>query len=124
MTSPRKKSPAAYADVKFVLDMALNKPGLRYILKTYGAAVNFKQRCYTYRNLIREMTAETLQGIPGVRAETAYDKIVIKQINEANEFDRKGCVLVFEHIELDGRLIDETGEEIQLPGITDVIREQ
>ena len=69
MASRKDNSPAAYGDVKFVLELAVKKPGLQYVMKTSGAAVNFKQRCNKYRNLIREMAAETVQNIPGHRAE-------------------------------------------------------
>jgi hypothetical protein len=122
--STKAQSPAAYGDVKFVLDMALQKPGLKYVLKSPGRAVNFKQRCNRFRSLMREMAAEALAGTPGFRAETAYDPLVIRQINEKGEPDRHGAVLLFEHQEIEGTLLDpETGEEIPIPGITDTLEE-
>jgi len=124
MVSRKEQSPASFSDVKFVLDLAVKKPGLQYVLKTHGAAVNFKQRCNKYRNLVRDMAAESLAGMPGFRAETAYDSIVIRQCNSALVPDRKGCILVFDHQELEGKILDpETGEEIEIPGITNVLRE-
>lgn len=123
MPSRKDKSPAAFQDVKFVLDMALEKPDLQYILKTPGAAVNFKQRCNKYRNLLREMAGETV-NLPGHRAETAYDTLVIRQVNARLEPDRLGCILLFGRQELTGTLIDpETGKEIHLPGISNIIKE-
>lgn len=124
MSRRKDQSPASFGDVKFVMDMALEKPGLRYVLKTPGMAVNFKQRCNKYRNLMREMAAETLVGLPGSRAETAYDTLVIKQIGEDGLPARDGTILLFEHQQVEGTLIDpETGKEIPIPGVTNVIRQ-
>jgi len=124
MASRKDSSPASFNDVKFVMDLALQKPGLQYVLKTYGAAVNFKQRCNKYRNLVRDMVAESLAGSPGFRAETAYDPLVIHQCGADLKPDRKGCILVFHHQEVEGTLIDpETGKEIEIPGVTNVLRE-
>ena len=125
MSSRKINSPGAYQDVKAVMEMAIKKPGLRYKMKSFGAAINFKQRCGIYRNMLRDMAAETLQHIPGARAETVFDVLVIRQINEGGEPDRRGNVLRFDHQELLGQLIDpDTGEEIHLPGITDTITER
>jgi len=112
--SLKSTSPSAYSDVKFVMDMALEKDGLKYVCETPGKAINFKQRCNRYRNLLREMTQETLMHVPGQRAETLYDVLVIRQVNADGESDRRGAVIVFEHHRPEGRLIDpETGEEIK-----------
>lgn len=110
----KRTSPSAYADVKFVMDLALEKPGLRYECESPGKAVNFKQRCNRYRNLLRDMAQETIMHVPGQRAETAYDALVIRQVNANAESDRRGTILVFEHHRPEGRIIDpETGEEIK-----------
>lgn len=123
--SLKTSSPAAYSDVRQIMDLAIQKPGLRYRLKTYGAAVNFKQRCYNYRNLCREMVAETLLNLPGTRAETVYDILVIRQTDETGTFNRKGCILLFDHLALGGELFDpETGEEITLPNVSPFIVER
>ena len=124
MPSRKDKSPAAYGDVKFILDLAVQKPGLQYVLKTSGAAVNFKQRCNKYRNLVRDMAAETVQNIPGYRAETAYDILVIRQVDPNLVPDRHGCTIMFEHQQLSGTIIDpETGDAIDIPGVTNVLKE-
>ena len=113
MSRTKKNSPSAYADVKFVMDMALEKPGLRYVLSTSGRAVHFKQRCNRYRNLLREQAQEVGALVPGFRAETSYDILVIRQVNAAGEPDRSGAVLIFDHHKTEGQLFDpETGEEI------------
>jgi len=124
--SRKEQSPAAYQDVKYVLDLALKKPGLRYELSTPGRAINFKQRCYMYRNLLREMAQEAI-ALPGQRAEVSYDLLIIKQVNDEGKPDKQaGRILIFEHHIPEGRLIDpETGEEIDvnIPGLTDYISE-
>jgi hypothetical protein len=113
MTSYKKNSPAAYGDVKTLMDLAVEKPGLQYICKTHGAAINFKQRCNHYRNLLREMAAEQTMLIPGYRAETAYDVLVIRQVDAEGNPSRKGAILIFDHQEPAGQIIDpETGLEI------------
>ena len=124
--SSKKHSPAAYQDVKYVMDLAVQKPGLIYRLKSYGAAVNFKQRCNQYRNLLREMAGEQVIHVPGFRPSTAYDTIIIRQFNENGEADPKGCILRFDHQKTDGIIIDpDSGKEIpfDVPGITDVLED-
>jgi hypothetical protein len=124
MTNKKASSPSAYGDVKTVMDLALKKAGLRYECSTPGRAVNFKQRCNRYRNLIRAQAQELGFGIPGYRAETAYDILVIRQINSEGVPDRRGQTLIFEHHTPEGRIIDpETGEEIAIDGLTNVITE-
>ncbi len=113
MTSRTSNSPAAYDDVKLIMDLALKKPGLRYECQKYGTAVNFKQRCNKYRNLLRDIAQEQVLNIPGHRAEVAYDRLLIRQINDEGETDRKGRILVFDEREPLGKVIDpETGEPI------------
>ena len=118
MVSLKKNSPAAYADVKVVMDLAVDRPGLQYHCKTHGAAINFKQRCNSYRNLLREMSAEQVSLIPGHRAETVYDVLVIRQVDTSLSHSRKGAILIFDHEEPRGKLIDpETGEELHLSDV-------
>lgn len=120
----KKRSPAAYNDVKTVMDLAVNKPGLEYHLSSVGRAVNFKQRCNLYRNLLRSQAEELAVGIPGYRAQTAYDILIIRQVNAEKKPDRHGCILIFEHHEPEGKIIDpETGEEIHVEGVTGIITE-
>lgn len=113
--SQKRHSPAAYADVKYVMDMAVKKPGLIYKCKTVGAAVNFKQRCNRYRNMLREIEAEMAGDTPGFRPQTAYDILVIRQQSADGQPSKQGAVLVFDHEEPTGTLIDpDTGEEIEI----------
>lgn len=113
--SKKESSPSAYTDVKFVMDLALEKPGLRYECESPGKATHFKQRCNKYRNLLRDMAQEQVIHVPGQRAETLYDILVIRQINTEGASDRKGTILVFDHHQPLGKIIDpETGEEIKI----------
>lgn len=109
----KRTSPAAYNDVKYVMDLALDQPGLRYECDTVGKAINFKQRCNRYRNLLRDMAHETLMHVPGQRAETLYDILVIRQVNSQAESDRQGKILVFEHQKAEGRIILPDGTEVK-----------
>jgi len=120
--SKKRNSPAAYSDVKTIMDFALQKPGLIYECSTVGGAVNFKQRCNRYRNLLREIQQEQFFGIPGQRAETAYDVLVIRQIDAEGNPNRRGARLVFDHEIATGRLIDpDTGEELHLPEMPSIL---
>jgi len=111
--SLKKQSPAAYNDVKFVMELAVEKPGLKYVSASAGKAINFKQRCNRYRNLLREIAAESMIHVPGQRGATLFDILVIRQVNAEGESDRKGAVLIFDHERADGQIFDpETGEEI------------
>lgn len=114
--SRKDESPAAYEDVRVIMDKALEIPGLIYELPNHGKAVYFKQRCNKYRNLIRRILQEQSAHIPGHRAQTAYDKLVISQVNADKKPDKKhGHILIFNHVQPVGRLVDpQTGEEIQL----------
>lgn len=111
--SKKKDSPNAYRDVQFVMDLALKKPGLTYECSTAGKAINFRLRCSQFRNMKRDMVAETLSQFPGERAGTAYDALVIRQINHEGKSSRDGCILRFDHEEPEGVIRDpETGEAI------------
>jgi hypothetical protein len=117
--SKKEHSPTAYRDVQLVMDMAVKRPGLQYHCKSLGAAINFKQRCNRYRNLKRAMAQELVADIPGQRAETIYDVLVIRQVNASGEYNSRSPIIQFDHHEPQGRLIDpETGEEIDILGET------
>ena len=112
--SKKADSPAAYNDVRYVLDIAVKTPGITYEFATSGKAVNFRQRCNRYRNLMRQMSAELLADTPGARAQTAYDCIVIRQIDaETGQPSRKGTVLLFDHERPEGILRAPDGTEIK-----------
>lgn len=116
MTSKKANSPAAYNDVRFIMDLAVRQPGLTFECATNGRAIYFLQRCNKFRNMVREIQAELLANTPGVRAQTAYDALVIRLISAATgEPDRKGTMVLFEHERADGVLRDADGNIIELP---------
>lgn len=121
MSRKKSSSPAAYNDVQFVMNLAIQKPGLRYECDSVGKAVNFKHRCNIYRNMLREQAQDALDQLVssgdhtqyGKRAETIYDPLVIRQVDAEGKPSRQGAILVFDHHKPEGRIIDpETGEEI------------
>jgi hypothetical protein len=118
------RSAGAYADVITVLNLAVEKPGLRYRLKSYGQAINFKQRCYRYMKILRDQQEEISGFVPGFVPETIYDKLIIRQVNETGDNDPKGRLISFETRDISGDLIDpETGEAISVEGITPTVGE-
>ena len=74
MTRP---NPKAYSDVRRVLDAAVAHDGAIYRLDNFGAAFNFRQRCYQYRSAVRKRMVEEIQ-VPGYDPVTAYDSFVIR----------------------------------------------
>lgn len=86
-----KRSPAAYADVIEILDKAVATGSLRYRCRTYGLAINFRQRCYGYRALAYQLANEQLGEVPGLRATTPYDGLeIIIQDSLGGTISRKG----------------------------------
>jgi len=115
MTKSKKSAGlAAYRDVKIIMDLAVENAGMTYELSTSGRAMNFKQRCNMYRNLLRAQDADTYSHIPGYRSELAYDVLVIRQINETGKSDREGKILQFDHANVSGVVRRSDGTEIDL----------
>lgn len=65
-----------YADVRFVLDQALEAGGGTFQCADYGSAVHWRQRVYRFRKLF----AETL----GPKAMSPYDVLVLPRIAEGD----------------------------------------
>ena len=123
MTS-RRDTPTAYADVIYVLNLALAKPGLIYQLADTGKAVHFKQRCNAYRKMLREQATELAGLTPGFRPEVSYDLLVISQTDLDGKPDRRGVRIVFRHETPLGLILDpETGKEITFDLGTTIIKE-
>lgn len=97
---------AAYADVRRVMDAALDSPGLRYVLPTEGKATNFAQRCNLFRKNLRKALAEQLADTPGAIPETIYDSIKVA---------REGRVITFAPNTFEGEFLDLDGNPIDLP---------
>lgn len=65
-----------YADVRAVLDQALEAGGGAFMCATHGEAVHWRQRAYRFRKLY----AETL----GPRAMSPYDTLVLPRLAEGS----------------------------------------
>lgn len=110
----RRESLVGLADCKQVMDLALQNDGLIYELETRGQAINFKQRCYRFRNLMRELEAERLNSDIGVSV--AYDVLLIRHVRpEAGE--KQSRFLQFDHKKVLGNLHmpDGTQQQLSLP---------
>lgn len=107
-------SPAYYEDVRRVMDIALERDGLIYELDSIGKAIHFRQKCYRYRNFLRDLDQERSLGVPGIRPATKYDTLTIVMVNK-KEGEKQSRFLKFNHAALSGNLIDpETGQTIQV----------
>jgi hypothetical protein len=69
-----KKTQGAYVDCVRAYEAALKHGEISITFDTYGAAVNFRQRCYRLRNLL----LEAHKPGPGMLPETRYDSIVLQ----------------------------------------------
>lgn len=113
------KSPAAFDDCRRVLDQALQSPGMVAEFETTGAAVNFRQRCYRYRNILRDLDFERKGGVPGLEIVSAYDDVVIRFIDIPTKPDGKSA-RVSNKLRFDlnsknaVRLLDADGTEIEV----------
>lgn len=67
---------AAYLEQQRVMEAAaLSEDGVRFRLPTFGKAVSFRQKCYAYRNKIRELAAAEMGDVPGMEPSTKYDTL-------------------------------------------------
>jgi hypothetical protein len=71
------RSLALYEDVRSVLDVALNHRGGRYICDSYGAAMHWKHRAYSFRSILRKQKMEA-SFVPGFDPGTPYDKLILR----------------------------------------------
>jgi len=123
MTRPRSDSLVGLSDCKQVMDAAIEHPGLVYELDTVGAAINFRQRCYRFRNLMRELEAERLGSEVGVS--TPYDILVIRFIHQ-EPGKQSSRFLQYDHKEVLGKLHFPDGREtpLQLPKASGIFPEE
>lgn len=75
MTRP---SLAAFTDVIPAWEEAATAGSLRIRFPTYGAALNFRQRCYTYRTRQREQLASHVGLVDNFIPESPYDTFTIE----------------------------------------------
>lgn len=71
---PRSNRLGMYADVRQILDAALQSGGGSYECPDHGQAVHWRQRAYRFRKLYAE--------ILGVDEESVYDCIVMPRIEQ------------------------------------------
>lgn len=119
-----RKPTASYGDVQPVMRQAVNSEGVRYRVKSFGAAINFRQRCYSYRMRLREIAAERMGEIPGADISIPEDSIYIRieDMNGRNwtskspSKDKKKFPfdVVLTHRELEGQLLTLESEPIEL----------
>lgn len=102
---PVSKSLNSYVDCRVVLDAALEAGGCRYSLASHGKAINFRQRIYSYRSLLRDQKAAQ-SIIPGLLPTTEYDSLEVT-------FDPiQDNVLIIKLVSPKGILTNLTGEPI------------
>lgn len=122
---PKKKNPAtSYGDVRPIMESAAESMrGVRYRLSSFGAAINFRMRCYMFRRAAQDLAAEQLGPVPGIAASTPYDSLSIsiedqhgcswnrrpENLQEHPYFD-----VVLRHNAPKGQLLDADGNEIAL----------
>ena len=100
---------AAYADVRRVMDAALEHPGLQYRLPTPGKARNFTQRCNKFRANLRRAIADDLElSFRSGPAETIYDSLCVSCPKGSRTITISTRVL-------EGELLTADGEDLVLP---------
>lgn len=108
----------SYGDVIPILQEAANRPGgLRYRLPSYAKAINFRQRCYRYRQQLRR--ANTI--LEGLAPSTPYDDLLItletpsgKQIIKKDDADLGPVDVVISHMQIVGEILDADGNPTTL----------
>ena len=78
---PRKKPTASFGDIQPIMKQAVNSEGVRYRVRTYGDAINFRQRCYSYRSRLRDKAADRMGEIPGMEVSIPEDSIHIQIVD-------------------------------------------
>ena len=73
------KNLAAYRDVQDVLDRAVSSvKGISVTMPSYGMAVRFRQRCYAFRTLTRELSREMYGPEDPNYGKSPYDELTVK----------------------------------------------
>lgn len=108
----------SFSDIIPIMQAAGASPsGIRYLLPTFGLAVNFRQRCYRYRKSL----VKTDIAIPGYVPSTPYDNLTITLEDEGGnallrrpEVDGPTYVVIKEHKPV-GELFDGDGNPLSIP---------
>jgi hypothetical protein len=115
---------STYADVIPVMQAAAASPrGVRFRMRSWSTAFNFRQRCYRYRALFRKEEALRMQHIPGYVPSTPYDtlEVVVEGIDGTRrsagcpeEFRSQPHDVVLKHKTANGELLDADGQPLAL----------
>lgn len=104
MTRPRP-SLSKFADVKQVLDTAIEKGGANYTLATPAQAIHWRHRAYSFRSFWSKELARKLAHIPGAATDTPYDPLMLR-------IDKGSCVVQILVNSPTGVLTDLEGHEV------------
>lgn len=75
---PLSPSILSYDDCRKVLDQALEADiGVSVELLNPGMAINFRQRCYRFRSLTREVAMRTFPEGDPLHSVSAYDTLIV-----------------------------------------------
>jgi len=107
-----KKTLGAYADCDQVMSVALSRGSIRIPFPTRGAAINFRQRCYRFRQELLKVDTPP----PGAMPASRFDSLVITIPDKGSEEE---AILTFRSRENDGaailsRILDESGAPVVL----------
>lgn len=99
---------SGFADIKKILDAALEHKGGTYRLPTKGKAVWWRQRAYTFRKLLRQRE-EARDIMKTGFYETPYDKMAMK----ISDDDPRTIIIFFP--EPEGEFVPADGKELEAP---------
>jgi hypothetical protein len=106
------------------MQKAVETDGLRYRVSSWGKAVNFRQRCYTYRSRLRRLAEKRMGEVPGMEPSIPEDSITIRiedmdgfnwsskrppLSNRAENYD-----VVLAHRAIDGQTLTLSGEPVEV----------
>ncbi len=83
-----------YEDIRLVMDEALSRDiGLEIVFETKGQAIQFRQRCYTYRRLHGTTTGSAFGKDDPRSKESIYDALFISIKGNVLEMRRRDAML-------------------------------
>jgi len=109
-----------FADVRAVMDQAVNNYGLRWELSSHSAAIRSRHRCYQFRKAAQKLRREQF----GVEATTPYDQLLIQLEGDTKEERDRSSVLIFSFHKPVGKMFAPDGTEISPEVSPDPIPEE
>lgn len=79
----------AYEDVRKALEEARKLNGAKITFDTFGQAVRFVARAYTYRKLLRQNAVMASGGLPGFSPSTAWDDLILTHDKKSESLEVK-----------------------------------